>query len=239
MAHRWIDVSVQAHHDIVASMIRENELERAQEELDAVQHRHGFVQPWLNVMFVHALCETEDFEAILRLVYRLHDIKGDLPRPTWLHLLRQASEQQDWRLTEWIWIHHVEPRYIVPDAQICTAILKLAAQEGKHKLADSVYGILEALAPEVAESQSGILEDAYEKVGLRREASSVKRLNMFSVFGDEHQHAFFDPKLALAKRSKISLRGSRRREKARFHKERLKYRSKVERRRSAFREAVW
>lgn len=239
MSQRWIAVSIEAHHDIAAGMIREDELERAQEELNTMQGQQGPVQPWLNVMFVHALCAQRDFETILRLAYRQHDIKGDLPRPTWLHLLRQASEHQHYYLTEWIWRRHVEPRYITPDVRICVTVLKLAAQEGKHKLAGSVYGILKALAPEMAKSNIGILEKAYEKLGPYHEPSSDKRPNMFSIFGDEHQSAFFDPKLALAKRSSISLRGSRRMQRARFHKERLKYRSKLKRRRPVRREVVW
>ena len=239
MSQRWIAVSVEAHHDIAAGMIREGELERAQEELNTIQDQHGPVQPWLNVMFVHALCAQRDFEAVLRLAYSLHDIKGDLPRPTWLYLLRQASEHQHYYLTEWIWRRHVEPRYITPDVQDCVTVLRLAAKEGKHKLAESVYGILEALAPEMAKSNMGILEKVYQKVGSHHEPSSNKRLNMFSIFGDEHQNAFFDPKLALAKRSSMSLRGPRRMERARSHKARLKHRSKVKRRRPVRQEAVW
>ena len=231
-------MSVEAHHDIAASMIREGALERAQEEIDAIRDQHGSVRSWLHVMFVHALCEQEDFEAILRIVYRLHDIKGDLPRPIWLHLLKQASKHPHCHLTEWIWRRLVEPRYITPDIQTCVNVLKLAAQEGKRKLAQSAYGILEALDPETAKSNMGILEKAYEKLGAYHEPSSVKRHNMFSIFGYEHQNAFFDAKLALAKRSAISLRGSRRMERARSHKARLKYRSKLKRRRPGRRVAL-
>jgi hypothetical protein len=224
MERQWIRATTEARHDIVAGMIRGDELELAQEELDHMQRKGISVQPWLNVLLMHSLCEKRDFEAILRLVYKLRDsqtsIKTDLPRPTWLYLLQQASEQGEYHLTEWIWRHHVEPMYIEPDIQSCVNALKLAAREGKHKLAESVHGVLQEVDSKAAEEYRCLLDAAYEKSGIRRDPSLHKQQNMFSVFSKAsgHDKAFFDPRLALAKRLRAKYTNHRRIERSLAYK---------------------
>ena len=213
----------------MASLIRENELELAQDEFDKLQENQS-VQPWLRVLLVHALCERKDFESILRLVYKLH-MEGDLPRPMWLHLLKEATQHGHYHLMEWIWVQHVKPMYIKPDPDTCVKALKLAAKEGKHKVAESIHGILEVLDPEVAKQHEQTRDAAYEKSGLVRDPFLHKRRNLFSLFSDGHQHAYFDPKVALAKVTLVQRRGKRRIEKKIEHKKKLRMRYRLSGRR--------
>ena len=218
MKSQWLGISREARQDIIASLIRENELELAQAEISKIQKQGHFLPPWLRVMLVHALCEEKDFEAILRFAYRLYDNKGDLPPSTWLHLLRHASEHNGCHLMEWIWLHHVEPMYIKPDADTSIKLLKLAAREGKHRIAESAYVTLRALDPESAKQYAELLQSPL--------GTHCKGMNMFEVFSDEHRNAFSNPKFALRARSRQSRRGEKRNERARMHMEKLKSRRK-------------
>lgn len=237
MAHRWIPRTLEARHDIIAGLIREGELEKAEDEIARLQKQGFFIQSWLNVLLVHALCDKKDFEAILRVAYRVYDDKGDLPRPTWAYLLQQASENGDYHLMEWLWQQHVEPMYIEPDKQTCINALRLSSQEGKHKLAESIYGVLEALYPDTATQQENVLNSAYEKAGVAWDPALHRRPSMFSVFSraSGHRKAFFDPKLILRKRLVPELRNTRRMEKSAAFEKMFKRLDKLKRRSRRFR----
>ena len=209
---------------LVASMIRNDELELAQAQMDRMQEDGAELDPWIHVLLIHALVEHKDFEAIMRLVYRLFDERKDLPRATWLAALEQAAEHGHFHLTEWIWMHHVEPMYVKPNAETCVNVLKVFASEIKPKLAESAYGILEVIDPELAKQHTELLEETYTKAGMKREAALHKRPNMFTVFGGVSQgsSACFDPKLALEKRPLQRLTNPRERQRIHQRVERSK-----------------
>jgi hypothetical protein len=230
LSRQWIRVTPEAKHDVVAGMIRCDELELAQEQIAVMQEDNVAIQPWLNVLMVHKLCEKKDFDALLRLAYNIHDNRKELPRSTWLFLLQQASGQGDYHLTEWIWLHHVEPMYIRPDTQSCVNTLKLAAQEGKPKLTESAWGVMEVIDPEAAAIHHHLLISAYEKAGVARNPSLARGSEVFAAFsrGPDHNKAFFDPKLAIDKRISGKMINPARLERSRAYKQSLKSAQKRE-----------
>lgn len=234
MKRQWMGISVEARNDIIAGYIRENELEKAQDEMSKLKRQGHFVAPWLTVLLLHALGERKDFEAILRECYRLYDTKADLPRPLWLWLLQQASKHGDYWVSEWVWTKNVVPMYITPDGETCVNLLGICAKEGKHTLAESVHGVLEVLEPELAAQHTYLIHVAYERAGITRDPMLKKRPNMFALFskasGDDK--AFFDPKLALRKRPLGRFVNPRRIAKSMAYKENLKRLEKINRIRS-------
>ncbi|RMZ82541.1 hypothetical protein DV736_g6635, partial [Chaetothyriales sp. CBS 134916] len=141
MTAQWMSIPFDSEHAIIASLIRDDQLELAHARLIAL------AQPpeWLFVLLVHALCVAKDFSAILQLAYDLHDRGLDLPRLTWNHLLDEAVRNGDFDLTLYLWLHHVEPMYISPSYDTCTGALSLAAANISPKLAESAMVVLESL----------------------------------------------------------------------------------------------
>ncbi|RMZ82520.1 hypothetical protein DV737_g1957, partial [Chaetothyriales sp. CBS 132003] len=141
MTAQWMSIPAESEHAIIASLIRDDQLELAHTRLI------GLAKPpeWLYVLLVHALCVAKDFSAILQLAYDLHDRRLDLPRPSWNHLLDEAVRNGDFNLTLYLWLHHVEPMYIAPSYDTCTGALGLAAANTSPKLAESAMLVLESL----------------------------------------------------------------------------------------------
>ena len=183
---------------IIAGMIREGQLELAQEKMIDL----GKLPTWLHVLFIHALCDQKDFEAILHLTYNLQDHNIHLPRPTWLHVLQQASRHDHYDLTYRIWLDHVEPMYIIPDVHCCVRVLELASRDAQPKLAESAMAVLEDRFPEEAEQRKDLVDLTYKNAGQLPDPARHRKGNMFALLREDkgHHHAFFDPEIAMAKR---------------------------------------
>jgi hypothetical protein len=240
MKDQWIPLTNEARHDLAAAWLRMGEIELAQDEITNMEEDGTPIKPWLYCLLVEALSNRKDFEAILRLVYHLHDGSQptELPRLTWLMILQQASRDGHFPLTEWIWEHYVEPMYIKPDSQTCINSLRLAAAEGKHRLALSVHGVLKVLDPTSATETEPLLARVYEKSGVRRTINTLPRPNAFAAFDPALglDKAFFDPKLALVNPSPRKRTSTLQRSKSLAFKQRLKEtekRAKVQKRRRA------
>ncbi|KIW74295.1 hypothetical protein Z517_12235 [Fonsecaea pedrosoi CBS 271.37] len=138
------------------SLIREGQLELATVELEKLTQRPSItgggrdstsVPKWLWTIYIHAICDLRhDFDALLQLLYRLSDSGFLFPRPTLLHLLHQASEHGDLHVTKFIWYGYVTGMHIIPNEDMCMAVLRLAAKERDIKLAESVAVVLESVA---------------------------------------------------------------------------------------------
>ncbi|RMD44193.1 hypothetical protein DV735_g1022, partial [Chaetothyriales sp. CBS 134920] len=193
MSAQWMAVPADAEHAIIASLIRNGQLELAQARLAALlagskeqqqqQQRTPAQQvpappppppTWLFVLLAHALCAAADFPALLQLAYDLHDRSSsqDLPRATWTHLLDAAVRHRDFDLVLHLWLHHVEPMYITPSVAVCTGALDLAAAHASPKLAESAMLVLRtahrpalaALPPSERQRLQGRVAAAYESV---------------------------------------------------------------------------
>ncbi len=148
-------------HAVVAGMIREDQLELAQEKMNEM----GKPPTWLYVLFTHALCDQKDFEAVLHLTYSLQDQHIDLPRPTWLYILQEASKFGHYDLTKRIWLYHVEPMYVIPDVDCCVRALQLASRKADPKLAESALAVIEDRYPEEVDKTKHLVDLAYESAG--------------------------------------------------------------------------
>ncbi|EXJ54660.1 hypothetical protein A1O7_10001 [Cladophialophora yegresii CBS 114405] len=137
-----------AHLNILA-LIREEQLEMATVELEKLSQKNQ-VRPipnWLWTIYIHAICDlSQDFGALLQLLYRLSDSRFLFPRPTLLHLLLKASQAGDIHVTKWVWHGYVEAMHIIPNEDLCMSVLRVAVKDKDLKLAESVAVVLESVA---------------------------------------------------------------------------------------------
>jgi hypothetical protein len=198
MKEQWVPMTPEMQAVIIAATLREGQLELAQQKIKEIS-RPPF---WIHSLYIHALCERKDFEAALHYMYRLQDQRIHLPRPMWSHLLRQASQHGHFDLTYRIWLFHIEPMYIIPDADCCVQVLELASKHASPRLAESAMAILEDRHPEVVEKHRHLLDTTYDNAKQTPDATRYRRGNLFHALPKAlgHHEAFFDPKIALAKR---------------------------------------
>lgn len=127
-------------------MIREGQLELATTELENMQQKGILISNWVWIIYIHAVCDKNDFDVLLQLQYKLYDSDFPFPRPTLLHILIQASKHGHLALTKWIWYTYVENMHIIPDEAISMDVLRLAVTESDIDLAESVAVVLESVA---------------------------------------------------------------------------------------------
>ncbi len=92
--------------------------------------------------------------------------------------------------------------YIVPDVDCCVRALKLASQRADPKLAESALAVIEDRYPEEADKRKHLVDLAYRNAGQPPDPRRYRKGNMFALLskGKGHHQAFFDPKVAIAKR---------------------------------------
>lgn len=157
MESQWVTVPHDVTQLIIVAMIREDQLELAQAEMDKV-HEKGLVLPdWIWTIFIHALCDRHDFEAILQLFYTLSDQGRMVTRPTLLHVLEHASSIMERDLTKYIWRFYVESMHIIPNEALCMRVMAVAAHYNDLTLAESVAIVLQSVT---ASTVSASLEQA-------------------------------------------------------------------------------
>lgn len=127
-------------------MIREDQLELATVELEKLTQKGVSIPRWLWTIYIHAICDQHDFDALIQLLYKLSDGGFLFPQPTLLHLLITASEHGDITITKWIWHGYVENMHIIPNEALCLTVLRLAVANLDLKLARSVKVILGSVA---------------------------------------------------------------------------------------------
>ncbi|EXJ81705.1 hypothetical protein A1O1_07770 [Capronia coronata CBS 617.96] len=146
LRQQWVSIPEFYAQLNAVAMIREGQLELATVELDNFQQKRIPIASWIWVIYVHAVCDRRDFEALLQILYKLPDEGFLFPRPTLLHLLVTASEHDSLDVTKYLWHSYVESMHIVPNEDLCMTVLRLAAKHQDLKLAESIAVVLESVA---------------------------------------------------------------------------------------------
>lgn len=170
LAQQWIPTPATYTQLNIVTMIREDQLELATLELEKLQAKGTPVAQWVWVIYIHAICDRHDFEALAQLLYKLYDREFHFPRPTLLHVLAVASEGGDVVVTKWVWHSFVETMHIVPDEALCMNVLRLAANHKDISLADSVAVVLESVAGNTTTVPPSLADTA---VGTKSDVSSL------------------------------------------------------------------
>jgi hypothetical protein len=165
MAKQWMSLTPSMEHFVTAGYIREGQLELALQGIEKMQQQKTPVEQWLYGLVIYSLCEVEDLDAVLRLLYSAEDERMDIPTYTLHHILDKASECLHLDLTKRIWHDMVEPTYINPATGICYNVLLTAARAGDKALADSVCKVLAYRQSQPSELEYDLLEETYIKAG--------------------------------------------------------------------------
>jgi hypothetical protein len=184
MATQWMLLTTSMEHFVIAGWVCEGQLELALQGIEKMQHRKAPVGQWLYSLVIYRLCEVEDFDAVLRLVYSAEDERVDIPTYTLHHMLDRASECLHLDLTKRIWRDLVEPTYINPATGICHNVLLTAARAGDTSLAESVSQVLAHRQSKPSDLEYDLLEETYvtagdeegaKKIRLRRERRGLSK----------------------------------------------------------------
>ncbi|KIV83864.1 hypothetical protein PV11_05853 [Exophiala sideris] len=147
LAQQWVSKDEPELQELnVVALVREGQLELATIELDKMQQKGVLISNWVWVIYIHAVCDSHDFNTLLQLLYKLYDSDFPYPRPTLLHILIKAGKHGDLALTKWIWYTYVENMHIIPDEETCMDALRLAVTNSDIDLAESVAVVLESVA---------------------------------------------------------------------------------------------
>jgi hypothetical protein len=162
-------------HFVTAGYIREGQLELALQNIERMHQQKTPVGQWLYGLMIYSLCEVEDFEAVLRLLYYAEDERIEVPTYTLHHVLDKASECLHLDLTKRIWYDMVEPSYVNPSTGICYNVLLTAARSGDRALADSVSKVLSHRQSKPSDLEYDLLEETYVKAGDEAGARKIRR----------------------------------------------------------------
>ena len=167
---------------ITAGLIRDGQLELALENIEAMHEEKITVAKWLYSLMIYTLCDVEDFDAVLRLIYYMEDQREDLPPYTWHHILDRASQGLHLEMTVLVWRMMVEPSYMNPSTGLCYNVLLTAARAGDTRLADSVCKLLSHRQSRPSDVEYELMIETATKAGNEDGVERIKR----------HRKGFFD-----------------------------------------------
>ncbi|OQE31407.1 hypothetical protein PENSTE_c001G08470 [Penicillium steckii] len=139
---RWLPLSPAGWHFVVAGLMRENQFEKALEQLEAMERKGILVERWLHSLIVYIMCDHKEFEEVYSLVRRRVEQGHELTHQVWSHVLCKASEGRHWELTHYIWERRVNLGYLHPSEDTCSRTLYVAAKFGDPELGRAVFHYL-------------------------------------------------------------------------------------------------
>ncbi|KAI9807453.1 MAG: hypothetical protein M1833_000198 [Piccolia ochrophora] len=141
---RWLTLSTDGWHDVVAGLFRERQLELAMEKLEHMQNEGMKVETWLYDAAICLLLDLEEVSAALSIVQ--HRVaQGDdttISGNVWFSLLDIGSRCLHHPSTVYAWRKRVETFYLNPSDGLCLNVLHTAAREGDTDLAADVFRVL-------------------------------------------------------------------------------------------------
>ena len=98
---------------------------------------------WLYDIIVYMLCETGDFEEVLKIMRdRVSNDESSISGTLWYYILDTASQALHHETTFYVWRKRVEMDYLNPPSGLCINVLNTATRHGDFRLAADVFRIL-------------------------------------------------------------------------------------------------
>ena len=149
MRSAWHPLTSTGHHDIAASLIRNNQLEQAQEHIGHMRFDANPPvppRPWLWDMMTYALLARGDVDEALRILHERVRIGAErqVGSSAWYAVFDEACTQLHYPAISFIWNRRVRSQLhgLVPSAGQCDAVLRAAARAGDTALAQSTLRTL-------------------------------------------------------------------------------------------------
>ncbi|KAE8384944.1 hypothetical protein BDV23DRAFT_191153 [Aspergillus alliaceus] len=194
---RWLPLSPDGWHYVVAGLVREHQFELALDHIAHMERKDVPVEGWLHSMLIYYLCEFEEFDEVVRLMRSRLGQGYDMTTDLWLYVLDVASAAVHHEATRFVWNQMVELRYMYPPYGVCGNVLTVASRTGDTELAASVARFLtETDVPLGLEDYEKITEtyvmsgDLYagfevlcemHKVGIALESSSTAAILTYMI----------------------------------------------------------
>ncbi|KAI7510223.1 hypothetical protein KC347_g4488 [Hortaea werneckii] len=143
MRARWLQLSEDGAHDVVAGLLRSGLFEQALERIEGMRQNSVPVHGWLLDMAVYMLCNIGEIDEAYQIMRVRHDSgEANLSRTLWHTLLDTGSSYRHHASTSLVWSIQVGPGYINPSSGICLNVLTTASKAGDAVLATDVFSHL-------------------------------------------------------------------------------------------------
>ncbi|KAL3445067.1 hypothetical protein BJX65DRAFT_310221 [Aspergillus insuetus] len=138
MRDRWLPLSSDGWHYVVAGLIREHQFELALDNIAHMERKDIVVKGWLHSLLVYYLCECEEFGQILDLLRMRLEQGYPVTQELWVHVLNAATAACHLPTIRFIWKRVVESGSLDPKPHLCHRIIEKATEHGDTRLGRSV-----------------------------------------------------------------------------------------------------
>ncbi|KAL2872706.1 pentatricopeptide repeat protein [Aspergillus lucknowensis] len=142
MRDRWLPLSPDGWHYVVAGLIREHQFELALDHIAHMERKDIRVKAWLCSLLIYHLCEVKEFDQICQILRARLEQGHTMTSKLWAHVLDMATAARHYSTTRFVWERAVELGLIHPDREVCIRVLKTATKAGDAKLGNSVLHFL-------------------------------------------------------------------------------------------------
>ncbi|KAL4779237.1 hypothetical protein BJX76DRAFT_97858 [Aspergillus varians] len=140
---RWLPLSPDGWHYVVAGLIREHQFELALDHMAHMERKDIVVEDWLHSLLIYYLCEVDEFGEILELMDSRLKQGHKMTKALWMHVLEEAVDAYHHDLTRFIWTRIVEFGHNPPETNLCRGVIRVAEHAGDKELAASVSKMLQ------------------------------------------------------------------------------------------------
>ncbi|KAJ5273347.1 hypothetical protein N7478_008472 [Penicillium angulare] len=141
---RWLTISPDGWHFMVAGYLREHQFELALDQISLMERKGIHIENWLHSMAIYQLCEFDEFDEVYRLMQARVEQGHDMTPELWGHVLAGASQHSHYDLTRFIWRRMVDLEYLHPGPDVSREALAVASYAGDISLALAILRFCEA-----------------------------------------------------------------------------------------------
>ncbi|KAJ0422761.1 hypothetical protein BJY00DRAFT_310771 [Aspergillus carlsbadensis] len=138
MRDRWLPLSPDGWHYVVAGLIREHQFELALDNIAHMERKDIVVKGWLHSLLIYYLCECEEFGQVLELLRTRLEQGYPVTQELWMHVLNAATTACYLPTIRFIWKRAVELGSLGPEPHLCDLIIEKATEYGDTRLGRSV-----------------------------------------------------------------------------------------------------
>lgn len=136
---RWLTVSPDGLHFMVAGLLRDHQFELALDQISLMERKGMQIENWLHSMVVYQLCDFQELDEVHRLMQARVEQGHDMTTELWAHVLKSASKALHYDLTRFIWRRQVDLGYLEPSQEVYGHAMAVASDAGDIDLALAIF----------------------------------------------------------------------------------------------------
>ncbi|KAI9762048.1 MAG: RNA processing protein [Chaenotheca gracillima] len=174
MRHHWVELTAEGWCDVTISLLREQNIELALQNLDHIIQEEIAVPNWLYDSFIYTLLELEEVNEAMGIIRnRSTDSPKSISATAWFQLLAVASQALHLEGTNYVWRSRVKAGFLIPTDGMCLNILDTAARHGDQDLATDVIEMIRSREMSLTTDLYETLIETYAKSGDIEKALAV------------------------------------------------------------------